>query len=319
MSKILRIENIHKTYKSNNSTTVALNGISTEFDEGMITGLLGKNGAGKTTLIKCIVGLVQPESGEVYFRGENVKNNRLLAVNNISVLLDGGRNLYWNMSVDENIRYFSMLRGMSKTEAKIAYESITDSLEIDSIRNKLVGRLSFGMRQRASIAVALVANAQLIFLDEPTTGLDIGYQAELAQLLKKLNNEQKCTFVVSSHDMNFIQQVCDKCVLIHEGQILKSGNLMDFLSPFETSNYILKCRNALTETDMEKLSVLLQIKGYEAETHSLSVFWENGHDVYDLLNIMHVNNIEIVSLQRSDDLMAAVLSIMEEGVCHDAC
>lgn len=301
-TKILSIEKLNKTFLHGKAQ--ALKNCSLEVSKNSITGLLGMNGAGKTTLIKCVANLLIPDSGSVYFENNDLLKKPEIVTNNISVLLDGGRNLFWYMTVEENIKYFSLLKAANKFD-KTRFAKIAQYLELEPILKKQLHQLSFGMKQRANIAVALMSSAQLLIFDEPTTGLDVKFQAELERLIVELHKEFDVSILLSSHDMDFVKRTCNDCILIHEGQTLKQGSMQEFMSLFETSCYEVMLYDPLIDDVKKELQKNFNIA--EMNDTSFSIFWGNNKELNEMFAKLNSIGIKVKMLNSENTLRASIM------------
>lgn len=301
-TKILSIEKLNKTFLHGKAQ--ALKNCSLEVSKNSITGLLGMNGAGKTTLIKCVANLLIPDSGNVYFENNDLLKKPEIVTNNISVLLDGGRNLFWYMTVEENIKYFSLLKAANKFD-KTRFAKIAQYLELEPILKKQLHQLSFGMKQRANIAVALMSSAQLLIFDEPTTGLDVKFQAELERLIVELHKEFDVSILLSSHDMDFVKRTCNDCILIHEGQTLKQGSMQEFMSLFETSRYEVMLYEPLIDDVKKELQENFNIA--EMNDTSFSIFWGNNKELNEMFAKLNSIGIKVKMLNSENTLRASIM------------
>jgi ABC transporter, ATP-binding protein len=301
-TKILSIEKLNKTFLHGKAQ--ALKNCSLEVSKNSITGLLGMNGAGKTTLIKCVANLLIPDSGNVYFENNDLLKKPEIVTNNISVLLDGGRNLFWYMTVEENIKYFSLLKAANKFD-KTRFAKIAQYLELEPILKKQLHQLSFGMKQRANIAVALMSSAQLLIFDEPTTGLDVKFQAELERLIVELHKEFDVSILLSSHDMDFVKRTCNDCILIHEGQTLKQGSMQEFMSLFETSRYEVMLYEPLIDDVKKELQENFDIT--EMNDTSFSIFWGNNKELNEMFAKLNSIGIKVKMLNSENTLRASIM------------
>ena len=224
---ILELNQLVKAYPNTCCPKIILDNISYKFEDFGVIGLLGKNGAGKSTLIKCCTGLVDYE-GEILYNG--TKLNRILSEgygpSYYSAMFEGNRNIYWKLSPIENIRYFSALRDINYLSIKDKVNYLLDMLNLSLHKNTLVERLSRGMQQKAAIAMALCFNTPVIFLDEPTLGLDIESRDCLISYLKSFNHNANQVIIVTSHDLDFISEVSKEILLLKEGKLLNSNNIV---------------------------------------------------------------------------------------------
>ena len=222
MEPIIEARHLMKSYKKRKSKEYiqAVNDISFTVNKGEIVGLLGPNGAGKTTTIKMICGLLIPDAGTITINGMDNREKRLGALRHISAVLEGNRNLYWRLTVRENLEYFAGNRGASRKDVAQQIEVLLTSFHLKEKEHELVNRLSRGMQQKLAIAVAMLADSDVILLDEPTLGLDVETGYEVRELLRTIVDEYNRTIIISSHDMNVIQELCDRTVIINDGKRL---------------------------------------------------------------------------------------------------
>ena len=199
---------------------IVLNNINLRIPEGSIYGFLGPNGAGKTTTLRLILGLLQKQSGTINVFNKPFEANRLEALRSIGSLIESP-SLYLHLTAEENLKILQKIYQCPK-------ERITDVLEIVGLSQtdkKKAGKFSLGMKQRLSIAMALLHNPSLLILDEPTNGLDPNGIIEIRELLKKLNTELKITIVISSHLLSEIEKMVTHIGIINKGNILFQGTL----------------------------------------------------------------------------------------------
>lgn len=249
---MIRVSNLVKTYKKRRSKKriTAVDNISFEIREREIFALLGPNGAGKTTTIKSICGLIVPDKGEIEIKGHSVLKERSRALRNISVVLEGSRNLYWRMTPVENIMYFCGIRG--KTVKKSAALEILRELGIENKANQVVHSLSRGMQQKAAIAVCLAAETDVLLLDEPTLGLDVNSSVEFRRIIKELSNRGK-TILLSTHDMNLVEAVADRVAIMNKAKIVVCEEKERLVNLFTARGYKFRVKsNGNGETEKLK-------------------------------------------------------------------
>lgn len=253
---LIEVKGLKKGYKKRKTKewVQAVNDVNFTVKRGEILGLLGPNGAGKTTTIKMICGLIVPDEGEVVINGITMQKNRLKGLEHISAVLEGNRNLYWRLTARENLEYFAGNRGNSRKEKASEIEELLHEFKLKQKENELVSNLSRGMQQKLALAVALLADSDVILLDEPTLGLDIETGYEVRQLLKKISEAGK-TIIISTHDMPVVQDLCERTVIINDGKVIADEKVEELMNLFETSAYVLTLGNELTEQQQKELDV----------------------------------------------------------------
>lgn len=216
----VKAEGLYKYYKNSAGKKEVLKNVSIEIDEGEIFGILGPNGAGKTTLISILSTLTIPDSGRVEVFGLDAlaEANRVKSMVNIS---SGNPNFPWSLTVYENLRYFSMLYGLKNKE--MAIENVIATLELEPFRNVRFEALSTGTKQRLSLAKALLNEPRLLFLDEPTVGLDPDMAIKIRKTIGWIHDEKGITIVLTTHYMKEAEQLCGRVAFIKKGEIITNA------------------------------------------------------------------------------------------------
>lgn len=210
--EMINIKNISKSYKE----VKALDNVSLSIEKGELYGLLGVNGAGKTTLIKIMCGLARKDSGEVTIGGFGLEQiSKIKEIVNISPQETA---VAMNLTVKENLEFFQNLYDQKDTQY---LNEIIDSFKLNEVLNKRAKTLSGGWQRRLSIALGLISKPQVLFLDEPTLGLDVLVRRELWHIIKKIKGN--ITIVLTSHYLEEIEALCDRVAIMSKGKILATG------------------------------------------------------------------------------------------------
>ncbi len=303
MEHVIEIHDVKKSYKKRGSKEKiqAVKGISFNVKKGEIVGLLGPNGAGKTTLIKMMCGLLVPDSGQIFINGVNNQKNRLRALEHISVVLEGNRNLYWRLTVKENLEYFAGNRGFSKGQIQEKMERLLQLFSLKEKENEMVNSLSRGMQQKVAICVALLANTDVIFLDEPTLGLDIETSYEIRDLLKKIAKEEQKTIILSTHDMPVVQDVCERAIIVNHGKVVVDDQVENLLQLFESKAYLFTLNRSLTQKQTLLLEdqFVVNISSDDAGKTLLEVNIQKGEDLYKIIEILEEEQTPIEKIDRT--------------------
>ena len=211
---MIEVQNLTKTF---NGKTVLKN-VSFEVKEGEIFGYLGPNGAGKTTTLRIILGLLNPTSGNAFVMGQNLGENEALR-NKVGVLLEDD-GVYDRLSAYENLDYYAQLYGLSdRIERKRRIKELLDYVGLSDRINDKVGRFSKGMRRKLALARAIVHEPEVLFLDEPSSGLDPEAQIMVRDLILQLSEEMGVTIFLNSHDLDEVQRICTKIAILQSGEI----------------------------------------------------------------------------------------------------
>jgi ABC-2 type transport system ATP-binding protein len=233
MTGTVRVENLSKNYlvrqrkglfKSVRSTVQALRGVSLEVLPGEIFGLLGPNGAGKTTLIKIITTLLLPSSGEVWVNGYHVQRQENQVRASVGCMLMGERGLYWKLTGRENLEYFGALYHLSPKERRRRAGEILEQIQLADIADRTVETYSSGQKMKLAFGKALINDAPLLVLDEPTNTLDVPSASELRAVVRDLNTQGK-TIIYTTHIMSEAESLCERVAIIDHGQLLALGRI----------------------------------------------------------------------------------------------
>ncbi|WP_242985960.1 ABC transporter ATP-binding protein [Oceanobacillus zhaokaii] len=297
METIIEVQNLKKSYRKRKSKEYihAVTDVSFKVNRGEIVGLLGPNGAGKTTTIKMICGLLIPDSGTITINGINNREKRLKALRHISAVLEGNRNLYWRLTVRENLEYFAGNRGASRKEVKKQVDELLEKFRLQEKSSELVNRLSRGMQQKLAIAVAMLADSDVILLDEPTLGLDVETSYEVRDLLRSIASDYNRTIIISSHDMDVIQDICERTVIINGGEIVTDDKVDNLLRLFEVRAYTITLGGPLSEKQQKLLKLTFPGAEYKEDINqsSVGVDLEKSEAIYDLFDIFKLEETPV--------------------------
>lgn len=237
----VEVKNLWVTY----GKTVAVRDLSFVIPEGEVFGFIGPNGAGKTTTIKMICGLVTPTSGRVRVGRYDVWRHRSAAVRQIGAVLEGTRNVHWPLSAWDNLLYFGHLKGMWGRRLTRRAEQLLRELDLWDRRKDLVRTFSRGMQQKVAVACALVADPPIVLLDEPTLGLDVQAARTVRDMVGRLAQERGKTVVLTTHQLDMAQKLCDRVAIISKGRILANEPVEELLHLFSEEHYQIKVEGRL--------------------------------------------------------------------------
>ena len=228
MDTVLRIEDLHKSFKTGfiPKGKKILNGISLEVKAGEIFGYLGPNGAGKTTTLKCVLGLIFPDKGNIEIFGQS--NLSMQAKEKIGFLPENPY-FYDYLSATEFLSFYSDLTLAKKEEKKAKIATLLKLVGLEHVASLQLRKFSRGMLQRIGLAQALINDPSLVFLDEPLGGLDPLGRKEIRDVIVRLKGEGKTVFL-SSHILQDIEMICDRVAILVEGHIINQGPLQDLIS-----------------------------------------------------------------------------------------
>lgn len=227
---MIRTENLHKSFGDNE----VLKGISTEFYPGKTNLIIGRSGAGKTVLLKCLVGLMRPSSGAIYYddtQFSKLNKKQVKAMRkNVGMLFQGSA-LFDSMTVEENVRFpLDMFTNMTRKEKQTQVDRTLERVELEGVNDLYPSETSGGMQKRVGIARAIVMNPKYLFCDEPNSGLDPKTAILIDKLILGITYDHNMTTVINTHDMNSVMEIGDNIVLLHQGKLAWRGNKNEVLN-----------------------------------------------------------------------------------------
>lgn len=228
----IEVRNLTKNYKN----FTAVDHISFNVFKGEVVGFIGANGAGKSTTIKMMTGILTPDDGSVTISGLNYKKNRREILLKMGVVFGQRSVLCWDIPIMESFKLFRDMYRIPKSLFEDNLEIFADILNISEYINKPPRQLSLGQRMKADLAAALLYNPEILFLDEPTIGIDVLAKSKMREFIQTINRERKTTIVITTHDMSDIEALCEKTIIIDKGKILYNGTIQELILNYADSD-----------------------------------------------------------------------------------
>lgn len=233
---IIQAQDLTKSYPDlARGNFVALDSVSFEAEPGQIFGLLGPNGAGKTTALRILSTVLQPTSGTVKVNGFDVTTHPAEVRHSIG-FVSNNTAIYDRMSAWEMVEYFGRLYGMERTSLRQRMETLFEELQMQEIRDIAGAKMSTGMKQKVSIARALVHDPPVLIFDEASIGLDVMVARRLLDIIASLRDAGKC-IIFSTHIMREVEKLCDRVAIMHRGKILAEGTLPELSSRYGQNDF----------------------------------------------------------------------------------
>jgi ABC-2 type transport system ATP-binding protein len=258
---MITLDNIHKMF----GNTLAVEGISLSIEPGEIVGLLGPNGAGKTTTLRILAGVLPPTKGKVTIDGKRFDKDEYTIKQRIGYLPENNP-LYDELTVEEHLNFWTRMKGIPETEKKEAIAFAVDKTGISSVYYRLIGELSKGFRQRAGLAQAILAQPEILLLDEPTEGLDPNQRRDIQVLLQDLKKSR--TVIVSSHVLGEISKLANRIIIIHEGMVVGDDTPQKLVKRQAGSQELkVEIKGKAVMTNLKKLKGVKVVEKMEPEVY----------------------------------------------------
>lgn len=244
---IIEVKNLNKTFKIKEKekgikgsiksivkprykTIKAVNDISFSVEKGEMLAFIGPNGAGKSTTIKMLTGILYPTSGEIMVNGINPVKQRKKLAYKIGTVFGQKEQLWTHLTPYDNFKFFGAIYDIPNNEIEDRIEELSKTFELESFINTPVRNLSLGQRIRCEMVAALIHKPEILFLDEPTIGLDPVVKKNIRKLIRKMNKELGTTIFLTSHDVGDIEKLCKRVIIVNKGKIIKDDTMKNLKS-----------------------------------------------------------------------------------------
>lgn len=241
------VKNLQKTFKikaggffkAKKVTNVnAVENVSFEVEKGEIVAFIGPNGAGKSTTIKMLTGIIQPTGGKISVAGFNPSTQRKKLAYHVGCMFGQKSQLYMHLTVRDSYKLLCSIYDLNEEQAEKKIAEISQMFKIEELLDRVVRKLSLGQRMICEIAGSILHEPEIIFLDEPTIGLDIFAKARIRQIIKKMNEEKGTTIFLTSHDLGDVEALCDRIIIINNGTIVTDSTLEDLKANYLSEKVI---------------------------------------------------------------------------------
>lgn len=316
----IEIKDLSKKYRlrGKNRWLTAVEHISLSIPRGQVFGFLGTNGAGKTTTIKMICGLITPDIGSISVNGYDVLHQRKQVMPQIGAVLEGTRNIYWRLSAWENILYFGRLKNFTGPKLKAEAERLLRELDLWDRRKDPIRTFSRGMQQKVAISCALIADPPIVLLDEPTLGLDVQAAVTVKEWVKKLAREQARTVILTTHQLDMAEELCDHVAIMRRGKLLANQPLADLLS-FHKEYYQIRVKGCITHLPVAMPDGVTC--AYEGDETILEGHIGDQTVLNVLLNQLHALNLPLLSVTQVEpnleEVFINMITTEKQGENHE--
>lgn len=274
----------------------AVNDISFSIEEGELIGFIGPNGAGKTTTLKCLSGLLYPDNGAVNVLGFNPYERKEKFLKQISLVMGQKNQLWWDLPVMDSLILNKEIYDISKTKFNEVLADLVKLLDVEDLLKVQVKKLSLGQRMKCELIASLIHCPRVLFLDEPTIGLDVVMQKKLREFIQEYNKRYKATIILTSHYMGDVEALCERVIIINFGKILYDGllsNLVKKYAPYKIITVLFQ-----EYIDPKKLARLGEVKTFQYPQLVLRVAKEETNNV--TAKILKNFSVEDVTIEDPD-------------------
>ena len=277
----------------------AVKNISFEVEKGEMIAFIGPNGAGKSTSIKMMTGILFPDKGEIDILGLNPMKDRKRLAYEIGCVFGQKEQLWTHLTPYDNFKFFGAIYDIPNAKVEKKINEFRELFELDEFINTPVRNLSLGQRIRCEIVASLIHEPKILFLDEPTIGLDPVVKENIRTLIKRMNKEYKTTVVLTSHDVSDIEKLCKRVIIVNNGQIVLDDTMENLKYHYLNKKIVEAKMNKEVNLDDEEGITILKDKGYnlkiEVDTKKKSV-----SDAIKLLNPDNIVDINITNIPLED-------------------
>lgn len=300
---------------------LAVDDISFSIKKGEIVGYIGSNGAGKSTTIKMMTGILTPTKGECLINGVNPSKERKKNAQNIGVVFGQRTQLWWDLPLSESFTILKEIYNVGDEEYKERMEFLNRVLELEEFWTRPVRNLSLGQRMRADLGAALIHNPKVLYLDEPTIGLDLVVKDNIRSAIREINEKYQTTVILTTHDIGDIEELCSRIIIIDDGRKIYDGSLSNLKEQYGTMRKVsMEVRNVeeIVSLDLaESLSVPKNTYRITADLEQSSVmvsFDKNELQVSDIIaQFMKKTDVRDIKIQETE-LSEIVKEIYNHGI-----
>ncbi|MCI6614788.1 MAG: ATP-binding cassette domain-containing protein [Candidatus Onthovivens sp.] len=277
----------------------AVNDVSFSIDQGEIVGYIGANGAGKSTTVKMMCGILHPTSGSVTIDNKDILKYRKQINKEIGVVFGQKTQLWWDIPLIETFKILKSIYEISDEDYNERFKFLCDLLDLNDFLDQNVRSLSLGQRMRADFAASLIHNPKILYLDEPTIGLDVLVKDKIRKAIKILNKKYKTTIILTTHDMKDIEELCSRIIIIDKGKILYDGNLENIKYKFGNIKTIIFKNNAKFNKD-ELIKEFKKISIKENDSNDILISFSLNKVNLDNLLLSLINKYKVEDFKIND-------------------
>ena len=308
MTNAIEVTALTKTFGS----FTAVSDVTMTVRRGEYMGLLGPNGAGKSTMLKVVTGMIRPTSGTVLVNGIDCRKHRR-AMETVGCVIETPE-CYPNFTPVEILNYIGRLRGVGRNEARARIREVLEEVRMWEWRNKKIGKFSKGMKQRVSLAQALMPDPEILIMDEPTSGLDPRGLMEVREILRDMKKDDR-SLLISTHMLNEVSEVCDSVTVIRKGRMMMTGNVRDLSRKVEENATLeVSLKRNMTPRFIDDLRGFGNVAYAERiNDYTFTVGFAGADDRDGLIDLVRRHGLGLMTLnQKGSDLESIYMSLTGE-------
>lgn len=288
----------------------AVGDLNLEIDEGEMIGYIGANGAGKSTTVKMLTGILEPSSGKIEVDGLDPHKHRKKNAMNIGVVFGQKTQLWWDLPVRESFKLLKEVYEVNEEDYEARIDEFDEVLQLSDFWDQPVRKLSLGQKMRCELAAAFLHHPKIVYLDEPTIGLDVAVKERIRNFIKKMNEEEEITVMLTTHDIGDIEDLCDRVVVLDEGRKIYDGELDTLVNRFTSRRLVMELRDG-EEFDLE----MEGIKEVKREEGSVEVVFDRDKvSASDLMRKI-LDSYDVLDFRiREPDIESVVKKVYNEGL-----
>ncbi|HIW32052.1 MAG TPA: ATP-binding cassette domain-containing protein [Candidatus Paenibacillus intestinavium] len=297
-------------FKRQYQEVTAVKDITFQIPQGEICGYIGENGAGKSTTIKMLTGILVPTSGELVVNGYVPHREREKFVHGIGVVFGQRSQLWWDIGVIESFQLLRKVYNVPQVDFNRRLNNLVDRLQLGELLNRPVRKLSLGQRMRCEIVASLLHNPSIVFLDEPTIGLDIVVKTEIRDFLLEMNREEGTTILLTTHDLQDIEALCSRVIMLDDGAIIYDGGLQQLKTTWSKGREIqFQFAEAMSVSQLQALTKSLAVSWTRENEYSAKLFVPHEVSFSDAMGLVvggaHIRDIKIFETN-TDDIVRGI-------------
>lgn len=288
----------------------AVQNLNLDIQKGEMIGYIGSNGAGKSTTVKMLTGILEPSSGTIEVNGLNPSKNRKKNAMNIGVVFGQKTQLWWDLPVRESFKLLKEIYEVSDEEYDERIKEFDEVLDLSHFWEQPVRKLSLGQKMRCELAAAFLHHPPIVYLDEPTIGLDVAVKEKIRDFIRKMNQEKNITVMLTTHDIDDIEDLCDRIVVLDKGKKIYDGELDALVNRFTSRRLILDVRNS-EEFNLDAEGV----QDIEKENSHIEIIFDREKITASDLMSEILDRYDVIDFEiKEPDIESVVKKIYNEGL-----